>query len=444
MMNMPTTRFLQQGASLVVTLILVVMLSLLALYGAGVLVLDTRSAANDYRAREAMAAAEVGLEQGYSLLSANRGAFRALGLDLNGDGDVADANEVGWNNTCTSSSTSDPCVAIASADRGNWKYLTINSALTTAPDLGSYSVWLMTPKTGDDSRLVYTIVAKGLSEDGSSNALVKQGAFFYPLVVSAVDSPMMSYGDIGGTGTFDVVANPNGGGSGVPVTAWSKNNLTLGGSGKTCNLGEFLSSKPTSFHTIVTDSNGNSLTKCPSCSCPSSGALSSAGSNGPDVVAPDDSFPDDVFKFLFGVDYEDYDQVKSNAIQASGCGGLNTSSSGLIWVTGACSISTSVGSFDAPVLIVVQDGAVSITCGGEIFGMLFVFSSSGYSATATNVHLAGGTTFYGAIMTNTKIDLGNGTYKMRFDKNALENIQRNPSGRALSRVPGSWTDVRVE
>ena len=52
----------QQGVSLVVTLVLVVLLSLLALYGDGVLVLDTRSAANDYRAREALTAAESGLE----------------------------------------------------------------------------------------------------------------------------------------------------------------------------------------------------------------------------------------------------------------------------------------------------------------------------------------------------------------------------------------------
>src|SRR5512139_842551 len=62
----------QRGVSLIVVLMIVVLLSLLGLYGAGVLVLDIRSAANDFRAREAMAAAEAGTEQGLSFLNANR------------------------------------------------------------------------------------------------------------------------------------------------------------------------------------------------------------------------------------------------------------------------------------------------------------------------------------------------------------------------------------
>src|SRR5512143_1698284 len=81
----------QRGVSLIVTLMIVVLLSLLGLYGAGVLVLDTRSAANDFRAREAMAAAESGTEQGLSLLNANRKRIMPGGLDFNNDGTVDNA-----------------------------------------------------------------------------------------------------------------------------------------------------------------------------------------------------------------------------------------------------------------------------------------------------------------------------------------------------------------
>src|SRR5574340_1240019 len=81
----------QRGVSLIVTLMIVVLLSLLGLYRAGVLVLDTRSAANDFRARQAMAAAEAGTEQGLSLLNANRKRITVSGLDLNNDGTVDNA-----------------------------------------------------------------------------------------------------------------------------------------------------------------------------------------------------------------------------------------------------------------------------------------------------------------------------------------------------------------
>src|SRR5512139_2494171 len=105
----------QRGVSLIVTLMIVVLLSLLGLYGAGVLVLDTRSAANDFRAREAMAAAESGTEQGLSLLNANRkrilgpNGTNPGGLDFNNDGDVADATDRAWA-PCTS--TAEQCLPV--------------------------------------------------------------------------------------------------------------------------------------------------------------------------------------------------------------------------------------------------------------------------------------------------------------------------------------------
>jgi hypothetical protein len=56
--------------------------------------------------------------------------------------------------------------------------------------------------------------------------------------------------------------------------------------------------------------------------------------------------------------------------------------------------------------------------------------------------MAGGVTLYGAALSNTDIDMGNGTYKMRFDSKVLANVSNDPSSRALSRIPGSWSDVQ--
>lgn len=451
-MKKPTIPSRQQGVSLVVTLVLVVLLSLLVLYGAGVLVLDTRSAANDYRAREALTAGESGLDQGFSLLSINRSRISAAGFDINGDGSVSGAEPV-WA-TCSSSASTPPCVAIRSDDRANWNFLTVNSALTNAPAQGSFTLFLMTPSSGESTRLLYTIVASGASADGTSSAIVKQAAYFYPLIFGTPAAPMMTYGEIGGSGNYNVVTNPDGAADGKALTTWSRGAVTLSGSSATCHVGEetisgatatgFLSTDSTYLY--QTDSNGNSITMCAQCTCPTQkdlGRLSIAGDYGDDIVQNDPSFPPDVFKYLFGVDYTNYQQVRDNATVVSDCSGLNTASSGLIWVEGSsCSITGSVGSFDKPVLLVVQDDSISVTGGGYIFGIVFAFASGGYSSTATDVHLAGGTTLYGAVMSNTRIDMGNGTYKMRFDKNVLANIQNDPSARALSRVPGSWSDVQ--
>ena len=136
--SMHSKRNRQRGVSLIVTLLISVLLSLLALYGAGILVQDTRSAANDFRAREAMTAAESGVEQGYSLMIANRNFIKTIGLDLNADGDVLDTKESAWTD-CTT--TVDVCQPIRATDRTNWKYLTINTGtggLANIPTAGSF------------------------------------------------------------------------------------------------------------------------------------------------------------------------------------------------------------------------------------------------------------------------------------------------------------------
>lgn len=434
-MKMLTSPSRQQGVSLVVTLVLVILLSLLALYGAGILVLDTRSSANDYRSREALTAAENGVEQAFSVLNVNRRNILSTGLDMNGDGDTTDANEA-W----TVCGTETQCTAIRSGDRANWKWVNV-SALTNAPTQGSFTAYLMTPTSGESSLYLHYMVSIGQSADGQSTTIAKQGAFFYPIITAAPDVPIMSYGEIGGSGTWDVVTNPNGGGTGVPISAWSNKTVSLAGAGRTCNVGEFLSSNPT--HTTITDSYGNTLTKCSTCSCPLTDYLSKNGDFGSDIVAPDPTFPTDPFKWLFGVPYTSYQDVKEEATILPDCSTLTTASNGLIWVTGACSINTNVGTFDKPVLLVVEDADFQMTGGGEFFGLVFVFKKAGYAlGGAANVHLAGGTTLYGAIMTNDEINMGNGTYKMRFDPNVLANINRNLTARALSRITGSWSDVQ--
>ncbi len=425
----------QRGVALIITLMISVLLSLLGMYGAGILVLDTRSAANDFRAREAMAAAESGTEQGLSLLNANRAHISASGL--HGSDDLATATVLSWT-TCTS--TASPCLSVRSDDRTNWKYLDI-TGLTRQPVAEGFKLFLLTHSSGPSSPLVcpppvvppvvctqtpmvYNIVAIGKSADGTSNATVKQGAYFYQLLRGNVGAPIAA-SNVDFSGNFSIITDSNGGGTGVPVSAWSgspfptttSGNLP-GGSFASCHKGDF-------------ELNGG--TACPS----SAVALSKSGAPpGPDLVVNNPGYPTDLFQFLFGVPAADFQMIKDQAEVVTGCGGLSDLSSGLIWVTGNCNPTGNIGTTVNPVILVVQ-GDTSINAGSHLYGLLYMFKTGGTSKLIGNAHL------HGAVFAHSGVSLElNGGFVLEFDKGVLDNLKNNPSARGLARIPGAWSDVQ--
>jgi len=411
MTNKPFHPARQRGVSLIIVLMIVVLLSLLGLYGAGVLVLDTRSAANDFRAREAMAAAESGTEQGLSFVSANREQILAGGWDTNGDGTA----DTAW----TTCGTEAWCLPIRSTDRANWQYLTIG--LNSQPDAGSFTLHMLTPvpdanpDVKNGSLLVYNVVAIGKSADDTSTATLKQGAYFYPLLLGSVGTPLAAASNVDLSGNYSIITNSNGGGSGVPVSAWSDSTLTPGGSFSSCHIGDFTGG-----------------------ACPSSDALSKNGVTGADLVGNDPNFPPDLFEYLFGVPAAEYQTIKDQAKVVANCSDLS-GASGLIWVTGDCSPSGNIGTADKPVLLVVE-GDTTINAGNHLYGLLYMFNPSGGTPKLIangNAHL------HGAVFAHAGVDLQlNGGFALEYDSDVLENIQNSPSARALARIPGAWSDVQ--
>ncbi|AAZ97815.1 hypothetical protein Tbd_1862 [Thiobacillus denitrificans ATCC 25259] len=408
----------QRGISLIVTLMIVILLSLLALYGAGVLTLDTRSAANDFRAREALAAAESGMEQGLGLLNANRARLSPSGLH-NSD-DLTTTPILTWT-TCTSSAA--PCLPIRSGDRTNWKYLAINTyssgSLTSQPSQGSFELFLLTPVSGASSRLVYNVVAIGKSADTTSTSVIKQGAFFYPLLLGNVGTPLAAASNVDLTGNYSIITNSNGGGSGVPVSAWSDGAFSPGGSFASCHVGDFTGG-----------------------ACPSSEALTSSGTVGPDMIGNDANFPADLFLFLFGVPETEYQKIKDQAKVVTSCAGLGATSSGLIWVTGDCNPPGQVGTADNPVLLVVE-GDTTFNAGTEFYGLLYLFDPAFAAGTPPRLIANGNAHLYGALFAHDGVDLQlTGGFVLEFDSEVLENLKNSPSGRNLARIPGAWSDVQ--
>ncbi|MFC6670996.1 pilus assembly PilX family protein [Marinobacterium aestuariivivens] len=72
------------------------------------------------------------------------------------------------------------------------------------------------------------IEAAGESNDQTGSATVKERFTIVPVVDFGELPPLMAGGNFPPSGTFSIVGNPNGGGDGVPVSAWVETSQTQG------------------------------------------------------------------------------------------------------------------------------------------------------------------------------------------------------------------------
>ncbi len=406
----PTAGFLrshtvkrQRGyASLAIGVILLFILSLMSLYLVRSGILDLRTSANKARHAEALAQAEMNLEIGLA-----------------------------WMNNLTNRAT------LAPTDDTLW-------AACAAPPVSLGNQWLCrtgllpnnvliaTPTSAGPRGEIYYLVATGQSADTTANAVVKQGVYFYSIFNTGLSlaPPMMGAGNIPLNGTFSVVANPNGGGPGVPVSVWSGVAIAApSGSSATCQLAEFQQDG---------DCSGS--------------PISYAGVKGPDIVDNDPDFPDDMFAFTFGVPTASYTALKyagepyvklvnnCDSIAADMAGGFK----GIFWVTGACTIPAGslIGSEASPAKVVVETQDFTMNANSTFYGLMFAFDPDGNAGSIT---ANGGARFYGTMLSNDSTSMGiniNGTFDMIFLKSVIDEIinEGSESNKAMARIPGSWAD----
>lgn len=240
----------------------------------------------------------------------------------------------------------------------------------------------------------------------------------YQLFSTAKAVPLMVAGgsDIGGA--LKVVANPNGGGPGVPLSAWSNQAVGGNGSWQTCHQGEY--------------SGG----KC-------SANLSDSNNIGPDIKANDPTFPPDLLWYLFGEPDTAAgwaNMFNNGAIALSSCSSLGATSTGIfiVDVNVDCDLSaTPIGSTAAPVVLIVRDGDLALN-GNLVFnGIIFAHSTSTPRPKVT----ANGTAIVnGSLIANAPLDLSNGNFTVRYDQAVLSAIQQGARFQATKMVPGSWRD----
>lgn len=305
----------------------------------------------------------------------------------------------------------------------------------------------------EDSRWYAIVIAsEGFLVDDAGNRIAggaraesREVVVKFDVLGAGPNVPLMVSGTFGSGGTFDIVANPNGGAapawggkSGAPFSVWSGDTYTLGLNSDTCQLYEFYTTGSPGPH--PTDS---AFTVCYDCKCPGHDPemlLSDQGVNGIDILDNDPNFPSDLFQYIFGVPRSERsiieDIAKANGQYLPDCSSLDENSSGLFWITGDCNPPGDAGRPSSPVLLVVE-GEVRVNSASRVFGVVYAFQSP-------ELRMNGGAQVYGAVIgDNVQRASGQGDHNIIYDQEVLDRLLLSPDLIKISRLPGTWSDQGV-
>lgn len=440
-------------ATLIFSLVILFTLTLTTIFGARVGLLDEKMSSNDYRSKEAMMAAEAGM----------------------------DAAITNIQNTGITSGTYTGTVSTTGGVTVSYSYV-VTRPQTTPVEL------LKIVSTG----CVGTSACGGANVE--SSAALTQYMSRVSLLGSAPSAPMVLAGNLDPTGSYQLVGKEGGtitcgvgtlDGSEAKcsglLSVWSKT-LTGGwtGAAATCYFDDFIytyadagiddvygwnADVPMCATTSVTSPGGTAK----NCYCWN--GPTGKGSVGPyvartdnvggaghtitesdkismDIVSPPvvdtpvTNFPTDLFAYVFnGTPRTSYTTIKAAAAtlghQLSDCSTINQNSKGLYWITGACDLPSVVGSPEHPVLIVVENNEIR-TGGTEGFGLLYAFDQNG-SGTAT--YKATGSSFwYGGIIVDGNSTVAAGGTRLIFSSGVFVNLNKDSTLVTVAVVPGSWRD----
>jgi hypothetical protein len=316
----------------------------------------------------------------------------------------------------------------------------------------------------DNIYFVITLLARGQAECNAGGACAaevlvaqKLGSFGPLTGAGGPGTPLTSRSSFPPGGTAEIVPNPNGAGTGVPVSAWLNANPDpecksdinpldpIGGSWSTCERHEWYG-----VSEMPDESSPNGKYTCPSagCSCDPAERKISYDENGTQVVGIDiiidEGFPCDLFKYTFNVERTKYQEVKdAPGVQViKDCTTLGPESKGTIWVDGSvdtCKLtSVTVGSPEAPVFLISAAELTSLAGNAIIYGVLYVTDVEG---SAGEYEATGDNTLYGAAIVDGIMGKFTGTYQIVYNDSLVERATKTGS---LGKIYGGWTDFHED
>lgn len=415
----------QRGmATLVTALVLLIAVTLITFNVAKVSSVEQRISANDARTLAAHETAQAAIEQGLAYLNANLPRIDPIVYAYNGS--VTNTNSMPWA-LCTTAMTSYPCGNGQSNQYdGAWLYYTVPASRQISLPGSPYTTTIhyLTKSVGglvdvaEQPRIIILAVAVPTSDPLAGSAVIQQIVQYFSFV-TVPPSPLAALGQVELKGNIGVYGNPAPAASfypplqtGRPLSVWSGSPVIVSGSAVTCLPGS--------------DCGGGETNGIPH-------KLTDKTTNGGDIAASDPNFPatvSDLFQHIFGVPSAEASTIKNKSTVLADCSSLTSASSGLFWVTSSCTIPASTGSATAPAIMVVE-GDFTMNSSHTFYGLI-------YSKGSGTVKLTGGPTLWGGIVSDHAVDIGAGTYTMRYLD--LSRILGNNTG-GFAKVPGGWLDT---
>jgi len=397
----------------------------MVIYATRVGLQEQRISANDVRYKEAFAIADGGLDHSTQLFASE---FQRL-----------------YDGTDPTTSTTTLATILTNSAVSN-QALGGGSFTVTATDTGSLA----------GSIPIYTFQSVGTGADGTGTATIqRQLTMAYVFGGTAPDVPVIVGGAVGTGGNFNVVANPNGGGDGVPVSIWSSDTISASSSSATCHM-EFYDGN----NAQCSNPSGNqeNITR-------GTNPATSIGTYDvtmPDVI-PDETvsdggrFPDDLFNFVFGISRSDYlikkNEAASNGQLVSDCSeivtaGINAGDNHpLWWVEGDCQINGgTIGDITStpasPVILVIEDSEFGVSGNSQINGIVFLFDKDPADVTESpTASMTGTTEINGSFISDVGGAAMSGSYSIVYNPNIIDAFSpANGNNFSFTYVPASWRD----
>ena len=398
--------------TLIFAIFLIIAISLVTLLGTRSSIFDIKIQTNEYEQKLAFEAAQYGLEQGVAYLSKN---FSMIRNSTDPNGWMTGTPK--WS-PCTGTDITLPCGDEKTALYGSetLAYKNVNNlvAISTVPGV-AFSVHYLTQKDpilGNPPPFpLVTIIAKGLANNGRAVSIVQQSIRTKNIFANQPNGPILSNGNVLGTGNINIWGAET---NGDVLSIWSKGaTMPLSGSAVTYDV-----TVPTGQYPQTTS------------------ILSYDTTNGGDIIDNDPNFPPDLFYYMFGVPKSQDTLIKNISTVYDNCTTLDSSSSGLIWITGNCKLNNStgpnIGSLENPVMLIIS-GELRMSGTISIFGGIYLRDSS------PNVTIVGTINVFGFLAVDKDIDFGGGDVNFVAQETVLNNLQNNLARFAY--IPGSWNDA---
>ncbi|WP_417615895.1 pilus assembly PilX N-terminal domain-containing protein [Oceanisphaera sp.] len=365
--------------TLTITLMLVSILMTVSLFTGKVLLADRRITLNEIEYRVAHAAAEQGLAEAMAILKQT-----------------------------PATSTWSGAISHAVAE--------VNYQVTMTPDASLAGVIhlesVATLPSGGESRVRAAVARRSILNPENSGPAA-------PLILAGPSNEL--------NGRISLVAYPDGGGPGVPLSLWSRGPLTVSGQLQSCNLVDF-------------EHAGNN------CTLELSHKSSASEEINDDMVIHDDGFPDDLLAYVLGYGQEQWSSIAAMATRTvSGCDEVDRAGFFIVTGGGDCELEQVTSSAQAPVILLAKDISVSAQMNTRFYGLLLLFDSDTSNSSPMLARLAQGTQIFGGVLSNLKGSQLQGDFAIIYHQGVqclLSNCDQSSRSPfvSLNRIPGSWTD----